>query len=57
MPYTQATILEILRHASVISPGERLAVKDNVIDGTFYPKVITYRAWQDGYKKVTRFSA
>ena len=39
MPYTQATILEILRHGSVVSPGERFAVEDNTIDGTFYPKV------------------
>ena len=40
MPYTQATILEILRHGSIISPGERIAVEDNTIDGTFYPKVL-----------------
>ena len=39
MPYTQATILEILRHGSVVSPGERLAAEDNTIGGTFYPKV------------------
>ena len=39
MPYTQATILEILRYGSVISPGERVAVVDNVIDGIFHPKV------------------
>ena len=39
MPYTQATILEILRHASLLSPGERIASEDNKIDGVFYPKV------------------
>ena len=39
MPYTQATILEIQRIGSVVSPGERVAVEDNVIDGVFYPKV------------------
>ena len=40
MPYAQATILEILRHGSIISPGERIAVEDNTIDGTFYPKIL-----------------
>lgn len=38
MPYTQATILEVLRRGSVISPGERVAVRDSMVDGHMYPK-------------------
>lgn len=40
MPYTQAAILEIQRIGSVASPGERVAVEDNVIDGVLYPEVL-----------------
>ena len=39
MPYAQAVILEIQRHGSVISPGERVGVEGNAIDGIFYRKV------------------
>lgn len=44
MPYTQATILESLRLGSLLSPGERIAVEENTIDGVFYPKVFQTNA-------------